>query len=103
GRGRDAPPARGRRPVGPGGAGVEGPGGVPLRGAGTPRRIAGPHDHDLGLFADHADLDAAPPVLRWRDGRTLPLGSIAGADVPTRFGYVASPAQQARDTTDSGN
>ena len=34
---------------------------------------------------------------------TLPLGSIVGADVPARFGYVASPAQQARNTADSGN
>ena len=74
-----------------------------FRAAGTPPRIAALHDHDLGLFADHADFDAAQPVLCWRDGRTLPLGSIVGADVPARFGYVASPAQQARNTADSGN
>ncbi|KVW03807.1 DUF2946 family protein [Burkholderia cepacia] len=72
-------------------------GGVLFRSAGTAPRIAALHDHDLGLFADHADFDAAPPVLRWRDGRTLPLGSIVCADVPARFGYVASPARQARD------
>ncbi|RAC61933.1 DUF2946 family protein, partial [Burkholderia multivorans] len=36
------------------------------------------------LFVDHADLDATPPVLRWRDARLLPLAQIAGTDVPAR-------------------
>ncbi|WP_321788198.1 DUF2946 family protein [Burkholderia pyrrocinia] len=78
-------------------------GGVLFRDAGTPPRVAALHDHDLGLFADHADFDAAQPVLRWRDGRALPLGHIVCADVPARFGYVASPARQARNAADSDN
>ncbi|MGU7781593.1 DUF2946 family protein [Burkholderia sp. PU8-34] len=67
-------------------------GGVLFRDTGTTPRVAVLHDHDLGLFADHADLDASPPVLQWRDGRVLPLLDIAHADVPARFGFVASPA-----------
>lgn len=78
-------------------------GGVLFRAAGTPPRIAALHDHDLGLFADHADFDADPPVLRWRDGHALPLGHITCADVPARFGYIASPARHARNAADSGN
>ncbi|KWE52485.1 DUF2946 family protein [Burkholderia sp. MSMB2157WGS] len=77
-------------------------GGVLFRDAGPPARIAALHDHDLGLFADHADFDATPPVLRWRDGRTLTLGQLARADVPATFGFVASPAQRARDASNDG-
>lgn len=76
--------------------------GVLFRDAGTPPRIASLHDHDLGLFADHADLDAAPPVLRWRSGTALPLGTVSSADVPARFGFVASPATRARGTPHGG-
>jgi hypothetical protein len=91
-------------PFEPEAAWLDDAGGVLFRAAGAagaanaPPRVAVLHDHDLGLFADHADFDATPPVLRWRDGRTLPLGSIARADVPATFGFVASPAQRARDT-----
>ncbi|KWF17557.1 DUF2946 family protein [Burkholderia pseudomultivorans] len=75
-------------------------GGVLFADAGTPPRVAALHDHDLGLFADHADLDATPPVLRWRDDLTLPLGHIAGVDVPARFGFVTSPAKRAHEAGD---
>lgn len=91
-------------PFEPDAAWLDDAGGVLFRSAGTPPRIAALHDHDLGLFADHADFDATPPVLRWRDGRTLALGNLACADVPATFGFVASPAQRARhDTSDGGN
>ncbi len=69
-------------------------GGVLFLEAGTPPRIAALHDHDLGLFADHADFDATPPLLHWRAGAGLPLDTIACADVPARFGFVASPAER---------
>ncbi|RKU02683.1 DUF2946 domain-containing protein [Burkholderia sp. Nafp2/4-1b] len=82
-------------PFEPDAAWLDDAGGVLFGAAGTPPRIAALHDHDLGLFADHADFDATPPVLRWRDGHTLPLGNVACADVPTTFGFVPSPAQRA--------
>ncbi|KVC72934.1 DUF2946 family protein [Burkholderia ubonensis] len=84
------------RPFEPREAWLDDAGGVLFRDAAAPPRVAALHDHDLGLFADHADLDATPPVLRWRGDRALPLGEIARADVPARFGFVASPAERAR-------
>ncbi|KWI90510.1 hypothetical protein WM11_18490 [Burkholderia ubonensis] len=84
------------RPFEPREAWLDDAGGVLFRDAAAPPRVAALHDHDLGLFADHADLDATPPVLRWRDDRALPLGEIARADVPARFGFVASPAERVR-------
>ncbi|EDT05725.1 conserved hypothetical protein [Burkholderia ambifaria IOP40-10] len=91
-------------PFEPDAAWLDDAGGVLFRAAGTPPRIAALHDHDLGLFADHADFDATPPVLRWRDGHTLALGNLACADVPATFGFVASPAQRARcDAPEGGN
>ncbi|KWN21543.1 hypothetical protein WT83_05780 [Burkholderia territorii] len=91
-------------PFEPDAAWLDDAGGVLFRAAGSPPRIAALHDHDLGLFADHADFDATPPVLRWRDGHTLSLGNLARADVPATFGFVASPAQRApRDASDGRN
>ncbi|MBR8064893.1 DUF2946 family protein [Burkholderia ambifaria] len=91
-------------PFEPDAAWLDDAGGVLFRSAGAPPRIAALHDHDLGLFADHADFDATPPVLRWRDGRTLALGNLACADVPATFGFVASPAQRAQcDAPAGGN
>ncbi|AOK24377.1 DUF2946 family protein [Burkholderia ubonensis] len=84
------------RPFEPREAWLDDAGGVLFRDSAAPPRVAALHDHDLGLFADHADLDATPPVLRWRDDRALPLGEIARADVPAHFGFVASPAERAR-------
>ncbi|EJO53561.1 DUF2946 family protein [Burkholderia multivorans] len=77
-------------------------GGVLFVEAGTRPRVAALHDHDLALFADHADLDATPPVLRWRDARLLPLAQIAGIDVPARFGFVTSPARRASEAGKAG-
>lgn len=90
------------QPFEPAEAWLDDTGGVLFRDAGTPPRIASLHDHDLGLFADHADLDAAPPVLRWRSCTALPLGTVSSADVPARFGFVASPATRARGTPHGG-
>lgn len=90
------------QPFEPAEAWLDDTGGVLFRDAGTPPRIASLHDHDLGLFADHADLDAATPVLRWRSGTALPLGTVSSADVPARFGFVASPATRARGTPHGG-
>lgn len=90
------------QPFEPAEAWLDDTGGVLFRDAGTPPRIASLHDHDLGLFADHADLDAAPPVLRCRSGTALPLGTVSSADVPARFGFVASPATRARGTPHGG-
>lgn len=77
-------------------------GGVLFVEGGTRPRVAALHDHDLALFADHADLDATPPVLRWRDARLLPLTQIAGTDVPARFGFVTSPARRASEAGKAG-
>ncbi|KVG27741.1 DUF2946 family protein [Burkholderia diffusa] len=90
-------------PFEPDAAWLDDAGGVLFRAAGSPPRIAALHDHDLGLFADHADFDTTPPVLRWRDGRSLSLGNLACADVPATFGFVASPAQRARRDASDGH
>ena len=90
------------QPFEPAEAWLDDTGGVLFRDAGTPPRIASLHDHDLGLFADHADLDSAPPFLRLRSGTALPLGTVSSADVPARFGFVASPATRARGTPHGG-
>ncbi|EAY63817.1 Hypothetical protein BCPG_02115 [Burkholderia cenocepacia PC184] len=56
--------------------------------------------NDLGLFADHADFDAEPPVLRWRDGRTLSLGKYR-VRRRSRAGSATSP-DPARHATRRG-
>jgi hypothetical protein len=63
----------------------------------TPPRIAVLHDHDLDLLATHAEFadDGRSGTLRWRADCALPIGPIARADVAVRFGFVASPAQEA--------
>ncbi|QYD68541.1 DUF2946 family protein [Paraburkholderia edwinii] len=60
-------------------------------------RVAALHDHDLDLFSEHAELsaDGLSGKFDWRDGRALPLQSVARADVEARFGFVASPAGRA--------
>jgi hypothetical protein len=62
----------------------------------TPR-VAVLHDHDLDLFADHAELDADGQSGRfeWRADRMLPLLAIRRAEVAGRFCFVASPAARA--------
>jgi hypothetical protein len=71
-------------------------GGVLFRESGPAARTAALHDHDLGLFADHADFERGPAgVFVWNDGVELPLQSIARAQAPAHFGFVSSPAAQA--------
>lgn len=62
----------------------------------TPR-VALLHDHDLDLFSDHATLadDGQSGTFAWRADVALPLKPIRRADVPERFGFVASPERAA--------
>lgn len=57
-------------------------------------RVAVLHDHDLDLFAQLATLDETGlnGSFDWRADRTLAIGTVRRADVPARFGFVASPA-----------
>lgn len=57
-------------------------------------RVAVLHDHDLDLFAESAAIDEAGLTgpFEWRAGKTLPIETVRRADVPARFGFVASPA-----------
>lgn len=63
---------------------------------GTRPTIALLHDHDLGLCAERFEWGAEardePAALRWANGSLLPVGTIAVADVPARFGFVQQPA-----------
>lgn len=56
-------------------------------------RVALLHDHDLDLFAQLATLDdnASGGTLNWRPDRRLVIATVRRADVPARFGFVASP------------
>ena len=73
---------------------VDDDGAVLLVDTAMPARIALLHDHDLDLFSDHATLadDGTGGQFHWRPGCDLPIGRIARAEVPTRFGFVPSPA-----------
>jgi hypothetical protein len=73
-------------------------GGILFSDDATPARVAALHDHDIGLFADHASLDEAGHggVFHWRDGADLPLVAVRCDDVAMRFGFVASPAARER-------
>lgn len=75
-------------------------GGVLFSDTSEPPRIAVLHDHDLDLFSEHAELaeDGGSGQFRWRADVTLPLHAVSHADVATRFGFVASPAQAAADS-----
>ncbi len=69
------------------------------------------HDHDLGLFTDHATIvdDGQNGTFTWRADAALPIAPIRRADVPARFGFIASPAHAAaaiacgRDGNTSGD
>jgi hypothetical protein len=65
--------------------------------AGTPPRVAVLHDHDLDLLADHADFESAPAILRWNNGRILPVQPIRRDEVAGHFGFVPSPALRAAE------
>lgn len=62
--------------------------------AGGSNRVALLHDHDLDLFAQLATLDPSGTAgaLEWRTGTALAIEPLRRADVPARFGFVASPA-----------
>jgi hypothetical protein len=60
-----------------------------------PARIAALHDHDLDLFSTHADLDDIGGVFHFAPGVALKLQPVARADVPRKFGFIASPAAKA--------
>lgn len=77
--------------------------------AGTPEAgmplpaIALLHDHDLALFAERLDADAAPGTMAdtaldttpgtvtWGAGRSLPFTPIDAADVAERFAFIQRP------------
>jgi hypothetical protein len=65
----------------------------------APARVALLHDHDLGMFSEHATLDendgGQTGTFHWRADAALPLQPIRRADVASRFGFVASPASEA--------
>ncbi|MFM0735802.1 DUF2946 family protein [Paraburkholderia xenovorans] len=68
-----------------------------------PLRVAVLHDHDLGVFSEHAEIaddGAASGGFTWR-GQVLPIQSIRQAEVGERFGFVASPADRASGKTAS--
>jgi hypothetical protein len=73
---------------------IDDEGSVLLADTATPARIALLHDHDLDLFSDFATLasDGATGWFHWRAGCSLPIARVARAEVPARFGFVASPA-----------
>ncbi|CAL8475098.1 DUF2946 family protein [Caballeronia sp. S22] len=82
---------------GPAHAFIDDEGGILFSDDASPARVAALHDHDIEVFANHASLDDAGKggVFHWRDGVDLPVQPIARADVATRFGFVASPADRA--------
>jgi hypothetical protein len=82
------------RPFEPAAALLDDEGGVLFLDTAAPSRVALLHDHDLDLFAELATLadDAASGSVDWRDGRRLGIGAVRRANVPKRFGFVASPA-----------
>ena len=82
---------------GPAHAFIDDEGGILFSDDASPARVAALHDHDIEVFANHASLDDAGKsgVFHWRDGVDLPVQPIVRADVATRFGFVASPADRA--------
>ncbi len=73
---------------------VDDEGGVLLADGSHPGRVAVLHDHDLDLFAQLATIDdtGLGGTFDWRDGKPLAIETVRRADVPARFGFVASPA-----------
>lgn len=73
---------------------IDDEGGVLFADGSNPQRVAVLHDHDLDLFAQLATLDASglTGTLEWRPGRVLAIETVRHADIPARFGFVASPA-----------
>ncbi|TDN68555.1 DUF2946 family protein [Paraburkholderia sp. BL10I2N1] len=76
---------------------IDDEGGILFTDASNPSRVAVLHDHDLDLFSERATLsdDGQCGQFHWRDGVTLRLQPVRRAEVPARFGFVASPAHEA--------
>lgn len=84
-------------PFDPAGVLLDDEGGVLFVDASQPARVALLHDHDLELFTRLAALgaDGSAGTFNWRAGETLPIEPVEHAQVPTRFGFVTSPAAAA--------
>lgn len=78
-----------------------------LQSPGSPFAIGLLHDHDLDAFSAQADLCLEPAETgtlgywHWQ-GHPIAIERILRADVPSRFGFIASPQQQARYTPCTG-
>jgi len=90
---------QGGQPFAPAAAYLDDAGAVLFADAATPPRVAVLHDHDLELFSELSTLDddGAGGTFHWRDDVALPLQTVPRDDVPTRFGFVASPAARAAE------
>lgn len=86
------------QPFAPAAAWIDEAGSVLFTDTGAPARVALLHDHDLELFSQHATLadDGASGTFHWRPDAALTLEPIRRAQVAARFGFVASPADEAR-------
>lgn len=75
---------------------IDDEGGVLFTDRSNPCRVAVLHDHDLDLFAQLATLDDAGTAgtLQWRPDTPLTIETIRRGDMPSRFGFVPSPAAQ---------
>jgi hypothetical protein len=73
---------------------VDDEGGVLFVDESRPNRVAVLHDHDLDLFSQLASLegDGLGGQFHWQPGLAITIEAIRRADVPGRFGFVASPA-----------
>lgn len=73
---------------------VDDEGGILFADGSVPPRVAALHDHDLGVFSEHAELadDGVSGGFLWR-GVRLPLQALRREDVAARFGFVVSPAE----------
>ena len=82
------------QPFVPAAAFVDDAGSVLFADGSTPERIAVLHDHDLGLFSEHAELadDGSGGTFHWREDVALSLQPVLRDEVAKRFGFVASPA-----------
>ncbi|TDV35146.1 hypothetical protein C7405_106178 [Paraburkholderia caballeronis] len=86
------------QPFVPAAAFVDDAGSVLFADGSTPARIAVLHDHDLGLFSEHAELadDGSGGTFHWREDVALSLQPVLRDEVAKRFGFVASPADAAQ-------
>ncbi|HZZ13501.1 MAG TPA: DUF2946 family protein [Paraburkholderia sp.] len=77
---------------------VDDEGGIVFVDGSQPPKVAALHDHDLDVFSEHAEIAEGDPVsgsFQWH-GRRMPLQPVRHDEVAARFGFVASPAAQAK-------